>query len=227
MSLCIPTYMLASSLIDGGMNWWQAILTVFMGNSIVLVPMVLNGHAGARYGIPFPIFARSSFGIRGANVPAMLRAIVACGWFGIQTWIGGCSLYELVRVWFPSVEAVPQVFPAWCGLETGRAIAFLAFWAINMYIVYLGIESIRKLLLFKAVFLPLAALCLLVWAIGAAKGLGPILAQPVEVPNGQRVLEFLLPGAYGNGRFLGNAVTEYPRFHALRPIATGARSWAK
>src|ERR1700680_1989398 len=83
MSLCIPTYMLASSMIDGGMNWWQAILTIFLGNLIVLIPMVLNGNAGARYGIPFPVLSRASFGLRGANVPALLRAIVACGWFGI------------------------------------------------------------------------------------------------------------------------------------------------
>ena len=93
MSLCIPTYMLASSLIGGGMNWWQAIFTIFLGNTIVLIPMILNGHAGAKYGIPFPVFARASFGIKGANVPALLRAIVACGWFGIQTWIGGTALY--------------------------------------------------------------------------------------------------------------------------------------
>ena len=85
MSLCIPTYMLASSLIDGGMNWWESILTVFLGNTIVLIPMILNGHAGAKYGIPFPVFSRASFGLRGANIAAMLRAIVACGWFGIQT----------------------------------------------------------------------------------------------------------------------------------------------
>src|SRR5436190_13461173 len=89
MAACIPTYMLASSLIGGGMNWWQAIFTIFLGNTIVLIPMILNGHAGAKYGIPFPVFARASFGTKGANIPAMLRAIVACGWFGIQTWIGG------------------------------------------------------------------------------------------------------------------------------------------
>src|SRR4051794_7762062 len=81
MSLCIPTYMLASSLIGGGMNWWQSIVTILLGNLIVLAPMILNGHAGAKYGIPFPVFARSSFGLKGANIPAMLRAIVACGWF--------------------------------------------------------------------------------------------------------------------------------------------------
>ena len=89
MSACIPTYMLASSLIGGGMNWWQAVLTIFLGNLIVLVPMVLNAHAGTKYGIPFPVYCRASFGTLGANVPAILRALVACGWFGIQAWIGG------------------------------------------------------------------------------------------------------------------------------------------
>src|SRR5687767_15137258 len=123
MSLCIPTYMLASSLIDGGMNWWQAILTIFLGNCIVLVPMILNGHAGARYGIPFPVLARASFGVKGANIPAILRAIVACGWFGIQTWIGGYALYQMFHVWFPAIENLPRLFPAWVGLETGPAIS--------------------------------------------------------------------------------------------------------
>src|SRR3954453_21045917 len=119
MSLCIPTYMLASSLIEGGMNWWQAILTIFLGNTVVLIPMILNGHAGAKYGIPFPVFARASFGTKGANIPAMLRAIVACGWFGIQTWIGGFAIYQMLHVWAPSVASLPAVFPAWMGLETG------------------------------------------------------------------------------------------------------------
>ncbi len=99
MSLCIPTYMLASSLIGGGMNWWEAIITIFLGNAIVLIPMILNGHAGAKYGIPFPVFARASFGVKGANIAAMLRAIVACGWFGIQTWIGGFALYQMLHLW--------------------------------------------------------------------------------------------------------------------------------
>src|SRR3954462_4823479 len=103
MSLCIPTYMLASSLIGGGMNWWQAIITIFIGNTVVLIPMILNGHAGAKYGIPFPVFARASFGTTGANIPAMLRAIVACGWFDIQAWIGGESIYYLLKVWFPTL----------------------------------------------------------------------------------------------------------------------------
>lgn len=200
MSLCIPTYMYASSLIQGGMNWWQAILTVFLGNSIVLLPMVLNGRAGARYGIPFPIFARSSFGIRGANIPALLRAVVACGWFGIQTWIGGKSLYQMLRVWHPTIQAwypslkgLPQVFPAWLGLQTGPAITFIAFWLVNMLVIYLGIESIRKLLVFKAIFLSLAAGALVLWAIVAANGLGPILAQPSRFETAGQFFSFFVP----------------------------------
>ena len=178
MSLCIPTYMLASSLIQGGMNWWQAILTIFLGNCIVLVPMILNGHAGAKYGIPFPVFARASFGVRGANVPAILRAIVACGWFGIQTWIGGYALFLMTKCWIPSIEFLPQIFPDSFGLQTGPAITFFLFWLLNMLVVKMGVDSIKKLLLFKAFFLPIAALALLFWAISAGHGLGPILSQP-------------------------------------------------
>src|SRR5262249_49875653 len=103
LAACIPTYMLASSLIDVGMNWWQAVLTIFLGNVIVLIPLVLNAHAGTRYGIPFPVYCRASFGILGANVPAVLRALVACGWFGIQTWIGGWALYKILEVYLPGL----------------------------------------------------------------------------------------------------------------------------
>src|SRR6187431_1550705 len=98
--------MLASSLIDQGMNWWQAVFTIFLGNCIVLVPMVLNAHAGTRYGIPFPVYCRASFGILGANVPAMMRALVACGWFGIQTWIGGAALHTLFKAIIPGWQTL-------------------------------------------------------------------------------------------------------------------------
>src|SRR6266478_6390148 len=108
MSACIPTYMLASSLIGGGMNWWEAILTIFLGNLIVLIPMVLNAHAGTQYGIPFPVYCRAAFGTKGANVPALLRAFVACGWFGIQTWIGGNAIYKILAIFFPSLAAAAQ-----------------------------------------------------------------------------------------------------------------------
>src|ERR1700731_623367 len=109
MSACIPTYMLASGLIDGGMNWWQAVLTIFLGNVIVLIPMVLNAHAGTKYGIPFPVYCRAAFGIRGANIPALLRALVACGWFGIQTWIGGAAIYAIAAKNFPSLADTPNI----------------------------------------------------------------------------------------------------------------------
>ncbi|MEP6674030.1 MAG: NCS1 family nucleobase:cation symporter-1 [Ferruginibacter sp.] len=194
MSLCIPTYMLASSLIQGGMNWWQAILTIFLGNAIVLIPMILNGHAGAKYGIPFPVLARASFGTLGANIPAMLRAIVACGWFGIQTWIGGASLYNIIRAWNPSLAQIdlsglfPNALPFIC---------FLIFWLLNMFIVYLGVDSIRKLLLFKAIFLPAAALALLFWAINAAHGLGPILQQPSKFEDSASFFKFFFPALTG------------------------------
>jgi len=208
MSLCIPTYMLASSLIGGGMNWWQAILTIFLGNTIVLIPMILNGHAGAKYGIPFPVFARASFGTRGANIPAMLRAIVACGWFGIQTWIGGASIYYIIRAWNPAMPEIdssslfPQVIPMIC---------FLAFWLLNMIIVYLGVESIRKLLVFKAIFLPVAALALLFWAINAANGLGPILEQPSKL-SGSSFWNYFFPALTGMVGFWATLSLNIPDF---------------
>lgn len=211
MSLCIPTYMLASGMIKDGLNWWQAILIFFLGNTIVLIPMLLNGHAGAKYGIPFPVLARASFGTKGANIPAMLRAIVACGWFGIQTWIGGESIYNLIRAWNPSLAEIdshslfPQAIPMIC---------FFAFWLLNMFIIYLGVESIRKLLVFKAFFLPLAALALLFWAITAAKGLGPILNQSSKL-QGAAFWNYFFPALTGMVGFwatLSLNITDFTRY---------------
>lgn len=159
MSACIPTYMLASSLIDGGMNWWQAVLTIFLGNVIVLLPMILNAHAGTRYGIPFPVYCRASFGIHGANVPALLRALVACGWFGIQTWIGGLAIYMILTVSFPEWERAPKL--RYLDINLPQLLCFLFFWAINMVVIYRGIESIRLLLNIKAPLLIALGLALL------------------------------------------------------------------
>jgi len=212
MSLCIPTYMLASSLIGGGMNWWQAILTIFLGNTIVLVPMILNGRAGAKYGIPFPVFARASFGVRGANIPALLRAIVACGWFGIQTWIGGFAIYQAARLWVPGLATLPRVFPASWGLETGPAVCFVLFWSLNMMVVWLGVDSIRRLLVFKAFFLPLAALALLAWAISSVHGgLGPILTQPGHL-HGAAFWTFFVPALTGMVGFWATLSLNIPDF---------------
>ena len=212
MSLCIPTYMLASSLIEGGMNWWQSILTIFIGNTIVLIPMILNGHAGAKYGIPFPVFARASFGTKGANVPAILRAIVACGWFGIQTWIGVFALYQMFRLWIPSLETLPQIFPESFGLKTGPAITFILFWLLNMYVVYLGVDSIKKLLVFKAFFLPVAALALLFWAISAGHGLGPILHQQSKFGTSKEFFHFFFPALTGMVGFWATLSLNIPDF---------------
>lgn len=212
MSLCIPTYMLASSLTGGGMNWWQAILTIFIGNTVVLIPMILNGHAGAKYGIPFPVFARASFGVKGANIPAVLRAIVACGWFGIQTWIGGFALYQMLHLWLPVLNKLPQVFPASWGLQTGPAICFFLFWLLNMYVVYLGVESIRKLLVFKAFFLPFAALALLFWAINAGHGLGPILEQPSRFATTSDFFLYFFPALTGMVGFWATLSLNIPDF---------------
>src|SRR5213078_2053980 len=135
MSVNILTYMLAASLIQGGMDWKQAVLTVFVGNTIVLAPMLLNSHPGAKYGIPFPVLARASFGLLGANVAAVLRALVACGWFGIQTWIGGEAISTLMAV----------ILPSWKNFEGGTAVCFMAFWAINLAVILMGVEYIRRL----------------------------------------------------------------------------------
>ncbi|HWA25625.1 MAG TPA: NCS1 family nucleobase:cation symporter-1 [Lacunisphaera sp.] len=183
MSACIPTYMLASSLIGGGMNWWQAVLTIFLGNLIVLVPMVLNAHAGTKYGIPFPVFCRASFGTVGANVPAVLRALVACGWFGIQTYIGGEAIFKILAVFLPQLAtaATTKVL----GISAPEFACFLFFWGINLLVIYKGIESIRLLLNIKAPLLIALGLLLLGWAWRNAGGFGPILSQPSAFDAGQ------------------------------------------
>ncbi|MFI5460440.1 MAG: NCS1 family nucleobase:cation symporter-1 [Isosphaerales bacterium] len=182
MSACIPTYMLASSLIAEGMNWWQAVLTIFLGNTIVLIPMVMNAHAGTKYGIPFPIYCRASFGIVGANVPALLRALVACGWFGIQTWIGGWAIYKILAIYIPAWEGLRPI--ARLEINAAQLACFLAFWAVNMVVIYLGIDSIRILLNIKAPLLIALGFALLAWAYVAAGGFGPMLAQPSKFAAG-------------------------------------------
>src|SRR5215469_10064332 len=153
MSVNIPTYMLASGMIAGGMNWSQALFTVFLGNVLVLVPMLLNAHAGAQYGIPFPVFARASFGVLGANVPAILRALVACGWFGIQTWIGGEALNAMITA----------LSPGWAHLAYRAPLCFLFFWLLNVTVILRGIETIRFLQGVSAPFMLVVGLLLLFW----------------------------------------------------------------
>src|SRR5688572_29255142 len=199
MSACIPTYMLASSLIGEGMNWWQAILTIFLGNLIVLIPMVLNTHAGTLYGIPLPVYCRAAFGTRGANVPALMRALVACGWFGIQTWIGGNAIYKILAIFWPDLAGGAPL--AVLGINLAQFVCFLFFWAINMAVVYKGIDCIRWLLNIKAPLLIALGLLLLAWAYQSAGGFGPILSQPSQFDPGQpkagKFLLFFFPALTG------------------------------
>jgi len=183
MSMEVTTYMLASSLIAGGMNWKQAVGTILLGNLIVLVPMLLNAHAGAKYGIPFPVFVRASFGLRGANLPAILRAIVACGWFGIQSWLGGQAIYAMLNVTWPSTVHMPGVLWA----------CFLGFWLLNMAVVWHGVESIRFLQSYSAPFMLIMSFSLLFYMLHKAGGFGPMLAAPSAFHTTGSFLHFFFP----------------------------------
>jgi len=214
MSACIPTYMLASSLIGGGMNWSQAIVTIFLGNAIVVIPMILNAHAGTKYGIPFPVFCRASFGTAGANVPAMLRAFVACGWFGIQTWIGGAAIYKILGVFWPALGAGAPL-PV-LGINFAQLTCFLFFWAINMGVIWRGIDTIRVLLNIKAPLLIALGLLLLWWAWRTAGGFGPILSQPSAFDAGQpkagQFWSFFFPALTGMIGFWATLSLNIPDF---------------
>jgi nucleobase:cation symporter-1, NCS1 family len=190
MVVCVPTYTLAASLIKEGMSWWQAVLTIMLGNVIVLVPMVLNGHAGTKYGVPFPVLARASFGIKGAHVPSLLRALVACGWFGIQTWFGGFAIYQLLNALLGDA-LVGADLPV-LGINAGELGCYLFFWLLQVAIIYRGVESIRLLETLAAPFLIAIGLLLLAWAYSAAGGLHAMLATQGEFG----------PGGAKEGRFL-------------------------
>ncbi|HET8624745.1 MAG TPA: NCS1 family nucleobase:cation symporter-1 [Gemmatimonadales bacterium] len=176
MSVCIPTYMLAASMIQAGMTWWQSLAAIVLGNAIVLVPMIVNAHAGTRYGIPFPVYARAAYGPRGAHLPALLRAVVACGWFGIQTWIGGLAVTGLIAFLWPGWTALGGDWRL-MGYGLPEYSGFLIFWVANFYFVWAGTESIKWMETLSAPFLLAAGLALLVWAMSRVGGLGVILGQ--------------------------------------------------
>ena len=202
MSVCIPTYMLASGLIAGGMDWIQAVGTILLGNLIVLIPMLLNAHAGTRYGIPFPVFVRASFGVRGANVPAVLRALVACGWFGIQAWIGGQAIYSMLLIVWPGAASIP--FSHW--------ICFLLFWGVNMYVIWRGIETIKFLEGIGAPFMLIVGLLLLFWITRKAGGLGPVLHTPSKFRTTADFLRFFIPSLTGMVGFWATVALNIPDF---------------
>src|SRR5437773_7278894 len=176
MAHCIPTSMLASGLIASGMNWKQALFTILLGNTIVLVPILLNSHPGTKYGIPFPVFARAAYGTLGSNVPALMRALVACGWFGIQAWIGGEAVHTFFRTVMP---AWPTLLGAgFAGHTTTEWISFLLFWGLNVFIIYRGMDLVREVENWAAPFVLVMTSVLLGWAIWRAHGVGPLLSQP-------------------------------------------------
>lgn len=202
MSVNIPTYMLASAMIAGGMDWKQALFTVFLGNVLVLIPMLLNAHAGAKYGIPFPIFARASFGVLGANVPAILRALVACGWFGIQTWIGGEAINAMIIA----------LAPSWAHVSYGPALCFAFFWLLNVVVILRGIETIRFLQGVSAPFLLLIGLALLLWARNKAGGFGPMLSNPSKFRSFGEFFRFFVPSLTGVVGFWATVSLNIPDF---------------
>ncbi len=193
MAVCIPTYMIAGGLIEAGMNWWQAVLTVLVGNLIVLVPLALNARAGTAWGIPFPVLLRSSFGVFGSNVPALMRAIVACGWFGIQTWIGGSAIYQIVTIVGGFDPAASTALPI-LGISAGQFACFMVFWAINVAVILRGIDCIRWLEALGAPFLLAVGVGLLTWAWSAADGFGPILDEPSKFENFSEFWTAFVPG---------------------------------
>ena len=176
MAHCIPTYILASGLMSAGMNWSQALLTILLGNTIVLIPILLNSHPGTKYGIPFPVFARAAYGTLGSNVPALMRALVACGWFGIQAWIGGEALQVMFKAIIPGWATL--LGAGFAGHTTTQWLSFLLFWGLNVLIIYRGMDVLREVENWAAPFVLFMTAALLWWAVSRANGFGPLLAQP-------------------------------------------------
>lgn len=202
MSVCIPTYMLASGLIAGGMSWRQALATILLGNLIVLVPMILNAHAGTKYGIPFPVLVRASFGVCGANIPAVLRALVACGWFGIQTWIGGQAIHTMLGVLWPAVASSQE----WLW------ICFVAFWTLNIFVVWRGLETIKWIEGVSAPFMIAVGVILLWWITDMAGGLGPVLETPSKFRTNAEFFRYFVPALTGMVGFWATVALNIPDF---------------
>jgi nucleobase:cation symporter-1, NCS1 family len=211
MSICLPTWVLASQMIKAGMSVAQAIMTVCLGNVIILVPMILNAHAGTKYGVPFPAFARASFGVRGANIPAVLRALVACGWFGIQTWMGAGSLYVIglkLGVFTAGAAALPVL-----GINPAQVGCFIAFWALNLYFIWRGMESIKWLETLAAPFLLVGGIALLIWAYLKAGTWGEMFSRPgLSGPAFWKTFFPFLTGMVGFWATLALNIPDFSRF---------------
>lgn len=215
MAHCIPTYMLASGMIAQGMAWWQALLTILVGNLIVLAPILLNSHPGTKYGIPFPVFARAAYGTYGANLPALMRALIACGWFGINTWVGGEALQvfleSLWRGWHDLLGTAS--YPS-KGYPNTQWISFLLFWALNIVIIFRGMELLRRVERFAAPFVLVMTAALLGWMLYEAGGLGPILERTSFDPgdSGKTLMGVMIPALTGTIAFWSTLSLNMPDF---------------
>ena len=214
MAHCIPTYMLAASLIEAGMSWAQALVTILLGNVIVLAPILANSHPGTKYGIPFPVFARAAYGTTGANLPALLRAIVACGWFGINAWIGGKALHTFFRVLWPGWASFGGSVG---GHHLGEWIAFGLFWLLNVAIIFRGMDWLRRVENWAAPFVLVMTGALVVWAIWCAHGLGEIMSRPGRFNDTAHFMRVFVPSltamigfwATLSGKFTGRRYYTY------------------
>ncbi len=217
-SMCmeITTYRLASGLIANGMDWKQALGTVLLGNLIVLVPLLLNAHAGAKYGIPFPVFLRASFGVRGANLAALLRAVVACGWFGIQSWIGGSAIDAMLVVIWPRAAGNRGILWA----------CFLGFWLLNMVVVWRGVESIRRLQAFGAPFMFIMAAALLIWVRVKAGSFGAMLSTPSRFHSTHEFLALFFPSLTAMVGYWATLALNIPDFTRYSK-SQSAQSWGQ
>lgn len=213
MACNIPTYMMASGLIASGMNWWQALLTVLLGNTIVLIPILLNSHPGTKYGIPFPVLVRASYGIRGSNLPALMRAVVACGWFGINAWIGGQAVFTLIKVVVPGWH--DMLGPAFEGHTPTEWISFLIFWILNMVVIYRGMEFLKKFESFAAPFVFSMAAALVIFLMNEAKGFGTLMTDPGKFLSVETFLPIFIPSVtamIGSWSSLSLNMPDFTRF---------------
>jgi NCS1 family nucleobase:cation symporter-1 len=209
MALNIPSYLLASGLVALGMNWLQAFLVITFGNLFVLIPMLLNSHAGTKYGIPFPVFARAFYGIRGANLPALLRAFIACGWFGIQTWVGGQAIQVITGKllgsgWTEASQVGGQPWTLW--------LSFAVFWLLQVYVIWRGIETLRRFENWAAPLVLVAFIALLIWMVSAVGGLGPILDQPSTLGWGTEFWAVAVPSLMAMIAFWATLSLNMPDF---------------
>ena len=191
MAHCIPTYMLASGLMAQGMNWKQALFTILLGNTIVLIPILLNSHPGTKYGIPFPVFARAAYGTAGSNLPALMRALVACGWFGIQAWIGGEAVQTFFGAFIPGWKTA--LGAGFGGHTTTEWLSFMLFWSLNIWIVYRGMDLLRHVENWAAPYVLIVTIALMAWAVNAAHGFGPLLSQPGKFNTMAEFLPVFIP----------------------------------